>query len=47
MVFSLRFEDPKEGQIEQLENLRGVGCGSHDPHYGRAKKIHHITGELR
>jgi hypothetical protein len=47
MVLSVTFEDPKEGSIEQLENLCGAGCETHDPHSGRAKKIHHITGELR
>jgi hypothetical protein len=46
VVLFLAFEDPKEDQVEQLENLRGVGCDNPDSQSGRAKKIHYITGEL-
>jgi hypothetical protein len=46
VVLPLPFEGPKEGQMEQLEECRCVGCEAHNSHSGRVKKIHHITGEV-
>jgi hypothetical protein len=43
MVLSLQCEHPKEGQIEQLEDLRSLGGESNDPHSGRVKTIPHIN----
>jgi hypothetical protein len=35
MALPLLFEDPEEGQVEQLEDLRGVRCKCCDPHSDR------------
>jgi hypothetical protein len=47
MVLSLAFEDLKEGEIEQLEDLHSLECQDHDSHSGHVKKTYHVTSELR
>jgi hypothetical protein len=46
MVLPFQFEDREGGQIEQLDDSRGIRCEGHEVHSSRTKKIHHITGEM-